>query len=245
MVVSPGPNAEQAEKQAQDQGSAPAALRVLVLDDEKALLPLLDRYLRKLGHHTACFSEPVGALEAFRQAVPRFDLVMTDLTLEGISGEEVTRRVLADDPCVRVVVMSGYPFSTDTFAAGDRPRVTFLQKPFLPAQFQEAVARLTAKEVSVVPEVSLPVAPPADTRAPESLAPESLAPETPAPLTPAPEMPAINAEPVAAHSARERAGKEEAPAESQLEVDPDSGATAIESADCSRSAKFSPDSDQS
>jgi DNA-binding NtrC family response regulator len=121
--------------------TAEQPLRVLVLDDEKALLPLLDRYLRKLGYAPTCFPDAASALEAFHAAETRFDLVMTDLTLEGISGEEVARNVLAADDRVRVVVMSGYPFSTDHFDEAHRPRVTFLQKPFLPSQIQEAVER--------------------------------------------------------------------------------------------------------
>lgn len=117
--------------------------RVLLVDDERALLPLLERYLRKLGYEPTCFYDPHSALEAFHTAESAFDLVMTDLTLEGISGEELAKAVLAATPRIGVVVMSGYPYSTENFDEADRGRVTFLQKPFLPQQFQAAVERLT------------------------------------------------------------------------------------------------------
>jgi DNA-binding NtrC family response regulator len=128
--------------------------RVLLVDDERALLPLLERYLRKLGYEPTCFYDPHSALEAFHTAESAFDLVMTDLTLEGISGEELAKAVLAATPRIGVVVMSGYPYSTENFDEADRGRVTFLQKPFLPQQFQAAVERLTLP--AAVEEASAP-----------------------------------------------------------------------------------------
>ena len=128
----------------------------MIVDDERALLPLLERYLRKQGYEPACFYDPVEALAAFRAAGEKFELVMTDLTLEGLSGEELAKAVLATEPGVRVVVMSGYPYSTENFSDEDRPRVTFLQKPFLPAQFREAVERLRPAAARAE-ETALPV----------------------------------------------------------------------------------------
>jgi len=135
-----------------------ARKRILVVDDERALLPLLERYLRKLGYEPECFSDPETALKEFGAAAEPYHLVMTDLTLEGISGEDLAKRVLSADEAVCVVVMSGYPYSTENFAEHDRQRVTFLQKPFLPAQFQEAVNRFRVPAAPVVeaPTVAVP-----------------------------------------------------------------------------------------
>ena len=136
--------------------------RVLIVDDERALLPLLERYLRKQGYEPVCFSDPIEALEAFRSAEARFDLVMTDLTLDRLSGEDLAREVLALDDAIRVVVMSGYPYSTENFPDEQRPRVTFLQKPFLPDQFREAVERLRPAAPTPEPEPPPAELPPSD-----------------------------------------------------------------------------------
>lgn len=159
----------------------------MIVDDERALLPLLERYLRKQGYAPTCFYDPVEALAAFRAAETKFDLVMTDLTLEGLTGEELAKEVLAIEPGVRVVVMSGYPYSTENFSDQDRARVTFLQKPFLPAQFREAVERL--------PPVAAPPA------------------EEPAPAEPAPTTPA---EMLAADSSEDPVRESAAPAETRV-----------------------------
>ena len=140
-----------------------AGVRVLIVDDERALLPLLERYLRKLGYAPACFHEPEPAIEAFRAAAldnsARFQLVMTDLTLPRVSGEELAKVVLAEDAAVCVVVMSGYPYSTQNFSGPERERVTFLQKPFMATQFQEAVARFAVAQAAE--EAPVPLAEPA------------------------------------------------------------------------------------
>jgi DNA-binding NtrC family response regulator len=125
---------------------------VLIVDDERALLPLLERYLRKQGFEPVCFSDPVAALETFRAGEKKFQILMTDLTLEGLSGEELALQVMALDPEIRVVVMSGYPYSTEHFPPADQPRVTFLQKPFLPSQIREAVEKMTAPAPAAEPE---------------------------------------------------------------------------------------------
>jgi DNA-binding NtrC family response regulator len=123
--------------------NSPASARILVVDDERALLPLLERYLKKLGYAPVCLPDPLSGLEAFRASEEAFDLVMTDLTLEGMSGEELAKVVLEESLTARVVIMSGYPYTTENFAEELRGRVTFLQKPFLPQQFLDAVARFT------------------------------------------------------------------------------------------------------
>lgn len=125
--------------------------QVLIVDDERALLPLLERYLRKEGFAPVCFADPVAALEAFRSGEQKFQLLMTDLTLDGLSGEDLARQVMALDPEIRVVVMSGYPYSTEGFPAEDQARVAFLQKPFLPNQIREVVARMTAPAPAPAP----------------------------------------------------------------------------------------------
>jgi DNA-binding NtrC family response regulator len=134
--------------------------QVMIVDDERALLPLLERYLRKQGFDPVCFSDPLAALDAFRTSETRFRLLMTDLTLEGLSGEELAVRVMELDQEIRVVVMSGYPYSTENFPAKDQGRVTFLQKPFLPNQIREVVERLTSSsETPAIHEQTVAVPP--------------------------------------------------------------------------------------
>jgi DNA-binding NtrC family response regulator len=138
----------------------PARRRVLILDDERALLPLLERFLRKQGFDPASFEDVAPAVEAFRAGAPSFDLLMVDLTLkDGANGEDVARQLLAEDPRLRVLLMSGYPYSVENLTGDERLRAGFLQKPFLPSQIAEAVNAICPPPP---PEPAVPAPPEAE-----------------------------------------------------------------------------------
>src|SRR5262249_47222687 len=67
---------------------------ILYLDDEESLVILAKRMLERMGYRVTGFSEPLEALAAFQAAPQQFDLVLTDLSMPGMSGMEVSRRLL-------------------------------------------------------------------------------------------------------------------------------------------------------
>jgi DNA-binding NtrC family response regulator len=83
----------------------------------------------------ACIN-PEAALELLDAEPHRHDLVITDLTLPGMDGEELLGRLRQRNPQLRAIIASGYPYQPRT--AG----VEFLQKPFLPRVLADAVARV-------------------------------------------------------------------------------------------------------
>jgi FixJ family two-component response regulator len=58
-----------------------------------------------------------------------------------MQGDELARKMLRVNPQLRVLICSGYPVSVESIAE-DPSQIGFLQKPFLPAMLQEAVAGL-------------------------------------------------------------------------------------------------------
>jgi two-component system, cell cycle sensor histidine kinase and response regulator CckA len=106
------------------------------VDDEPALLDLLKRYLERIGYTVDACSGAESALETFGADPSRYSLVLTDLTLEGVSGEEMIERMRAMNPSLRAIVSSGYPY---------QPRsrdVLFLQKPYIPKMLADAIVRM-------------------------------------------------------------------------------------------------------
>ena len=123
-----------------------SAIRLLLVDDEAALAELLKKYLVRLGYQVDACTTPEDAL-ARAEALPQgYSLVLTDLTLPGMNGEELLERMRQDNPGLRGIIASGYPY---------QPRalwVTFLQKPFLPKMLAEAVEQaLTDHRLKPVP----------------------------------------------------------------------------------------------
>jgi two-component system, cell cycle sensor histidine kinase and response regulator CckA len=110
--------------------------RILLVDDEAPLLDLLKRYLERLGYEVDSCLTPEEALALFEAAPARYSLVLTDLTLAGMKGDEMIARMREHAPKLRAIIASGYPY----VAQGERTRS--LQKPFLPKMLAEQIEEL-------------------------------------------------------------------------------------------------------
>jgi PAS domain S-box-containing protein len=87
--------------------------RILYLDDEESLVILAKRMLERMGYAVTAFNDSGKALEAFETAPQDFDLVLTDLSMPGMSGMEVSRRVLQIRPDIPVLLATGYVRNED------------------------------------------------------------------------------------------------------------------------------------
>src|SRR5579872_457501 len=116
--------------------------RLLVVDDEAALLQLLQKYLVRLGYDIDACRSAQEAGERFQASPLSFAIVVADLNLPGMSGEELLMRMLALSPNVSVLVCSGYPYDTSRLPLASPTQAGFLQKPFLPKMLGEALDRL-------------------------------------------------------------------------------------------------------
>jgi CheY-like chemotaxis protein len=81
---------------------------VLYIDDEDALVRLATRTLRRLGYKITGYTDPAQALQAFRSRAHEFDVVVTDLSMPGMSGFDLARGLLEIRPDVPIVMTSGY-----------------------------------------------------------------------------------------------------------------------------------------
>jgi DNA-binding NtrC family response regulator len=113
-----------------------ADIRLLLVDDEPALVDLLKTYLARLGYEVDACTTPEDALALFDADPNRYALVLTDLTLPRMNGEEMLDRMRARNPKLRALIASGYPYEPRS------PRVGFLQKPFLPKMLAEEIERM-------------------------------------------------------------------------------------------------------
>src|SRR5579864_9318777 len=111
-------------------------IRILLVDDEAPLLDLLKRYLERLGYQVDSCLTPADALARFETDPSCYALVLTDLTLPGMKGDEMLARMRERSPKLRAIVASGYPYE----ARGKRTRS--IQKPFLPKMLAEQIEEL-------------------------------------------------------------------------------------------------------
>jgi CheY-like chemotaxis protein len=81
---------------------------VLIVDDERPLVALAEEMLAELGYEPIGFSSSRAALEAFREAPQRFDIVLTDETMPEVVGTDLAREIRVLRPDIPIVLMSGY-----------------------------------------------------------------------------------------------------------------------------------------
>jgi CheY-like chemotaxis protein len=81
--------------------------RILLVDDEPALINVSTRLLRDLGYQVSAYGNPIDALERFRARPAEFDLVLTDLAMRLLSGTELAREVLSCRPDMPILMTTG------------------------------------------------------------------------------------------------------------------------------------------
>ncbi len=103
--------------------------RVLYIDDEKALSVAVARMLESLGYRVTLCHNGADAIALVRENLQAFDVVLTDLSMPGLSGTDVARELMRLRPGLPVILTSGYAdrVSQDLTALGICMRV---DKPF-------------------------------------------------------------------------------------------------------------------
>ena len=126
-------------------------LSLPLVDDEKPLLMLLQKYLERAGHAVDVSETAQDALMKCRQDPCPFHLVVLDLKLPDLPGDRLLPLLLDACPDLRVLISSGTPFSADSLPEHHRRRVGSLFKPFMPKELLDAIIAMlpAARRASV------------------------------------------------------------------------------------------------
>jgi CheY-like chemotaxis protein len=117
-------------------------LDILVVEDEETICRFLNTALTQLGHRPCITHSAEEGLGRF--AAQHFDVVLTDLGLPEISGEEVARKVAQQSPTTPVILLTGW---ADQLKAEGKPLEgvwRILGKPVTIARLSETLTALTS-----------------------------------------------------------------------------------------------------
>ena len=119
---------------------APAALRILVVDDDTSVRDVLMRMLQRDGHAVTAVSTAEEAIGLF--APGAYDLLFTDLSLSGMDGTMLLSHLCAADPQLLTVIVTGWGQieASPQFIAGASALVA---KPFNMAEIRRVISELT------------------------------------------------------------------------------------------------------
>jgi DNA-binding NtrC family response regulator len=121
-----------------------SSVRVLVVDDDKAICEYMETFLSKDGFEVKTLNDPSSAPEEVKNG--GYHLVVLDLMMPKMDGLQVLERIRKVDNDVAVVIFTGYPSLETAVQSMKLDAVDYLKKPFNPEEFRVVVDRVMRKK---------------------------------------------------------------------------------------------------
>ena len=115
---------------------------ILLVDDEEILIDVTKRMLATLGYHVRAANSGMEALEIFRRTPEPFDLVLTDMTMPGMSGKRLAGEIRAVRPDIPIILSTGYSDRLSDTTARDLNLQAILLKPVQLIQLAQTVRKV-------------------------------------------------------------------------------------------------------
>ena len=159
----PDPLAESDASEASGRTSSAQPRRILVVDDEPAARVLANRVFSEAGFDVVTVQSGFECLDRFRKCPHWFDLILLDLSMPFMDGEETFRRLRALNPNVVVLLSTGFLMQAqdriDRMVASGL--AGFIRKPHRPdellAQVQTTLERVKMSRVGAASDLTASV----------------------------------------------------------------------------------------
>ena len=120
----------------------PGTGKILLVDDEKAIISMEKRMLERLGYQVASHTSSLEALEIFRENPDKFDLVITDMAMPNMSGDQLSVEMTKIRPDIPVLLCTGYSETMSEEKAVSIGIKGFLLKPIRMKDLAQKVSEI-------------------------------------------------------------------------------------------------------
>ncbi len=120
--------------------------RILLVDDEQAVVEMEKKMLERLGYEVISRVSSIEALQAFRANFDKFDLVITDMTMPGISGDKLAAELIQIRPNIPILLCTGFSQNIAQDKADSIGIKGILMKPIVMKELAEKVKELIEGE---------------------------------------------------------------------------------------------------
>ncbi len=124
------------------------ARRILVVEDERMVAEVVERYLRRDGHDVRTVHDGIAALEAFGDFGP--ELIVLDVMLPGVDGLEVCRRV-REQAQTPIIMLTARGEEVDKLVGLGLGADDYVTKPFSPRELAARVAAVLRRAGPRIP----------------------------------------------------------------------------------------------
>ena len=114
--------------------------RVLYIDDDEALMFLATRVMERRDFRIAGYSSAVDALAYFSEHAHEVDVVVTDISMTGMSGAEVSQRIRSIRPDIPIIMATGCVRSEDREIAQRLGVNQLVEKPATVDEFADLLS---------------------------------------------------------------------------------------------------------
>ncbi|SDU55633.1 response regulator [Desulfobacula phenolica] len=148
------PVAEEKQKNVRERSTAPVPTgkeHILLVDDDEDLARMHKQMLERLGYKVTVLTSSVETLDVFQNSPNGFDLVMTDMTMPGMTGAELARRIFKIKPDMPVILCTGYSEIINAEQAKAMGINAYLSKPILKRELADVVRTVLdeTKEINI------------------------------------------------------------------------------------------------
>ncbi len=116
--------------------------KILLVDDEEAIVILERQMLERLGYQISCRTSSPDALKAFSADPSCFDLVITDMTMPNMTGDQLARKLILIRPSIPIIICTGFSERVDEQRAKELGIKGILKKPIVRAQMAKMVRKV-------------------------------------------------------------------------------------------------------
>jgi PAS domain S-box-containing protein len=116
--------------------------RILFVDDEQALVEMGEQMLDHLGYEVTTRTSSIEALELFRTKADQFDLVITDMTMPNMTGDQLAMKIMKIRPDLPIILCTGFSERITPEKAKNMGIKAFSMKPLVMRDLADTVRKV-------------------------------------------------------------------------------------------------------
>ncbi len=118
---------------------------IMIVDDEPALLALMEELLTKYGYSVYSFNNGESALNAYQKGQTNYDMVITDMTMPRMTGVALAKAILSENKNMPIILCSGYNETITQSEVSAIGAQAFFEKPLDTYQLLKTMRKLFDK----------------------------------------------------------------------------------------------------
>ena len=120
-------------------GNEKGTERILLIDDEEQIISMERKMLENLGYQVTARTDSVEALKEFSKQPQNYDLVITDMTMPQMTGDELAQKLLLIKPGIPVILCTGFNEDITEEKALEMGIQKFVMKPVIKKELASTI----------------------------------------------------------------------------------------------------------